>query len=61
MFYFLNFRAESTFWDIDTVGDPQNACFGFKTLVLGYNVSSSIVGGISWTFFSCHVSGSNWK
>ena len=30
-----------------------------KTLVFGYNVSSSICGGITWTFFSCHVSGSN--
>ena len=43
MFYFLNFLAESTFWDIDTVGDP-------KTRVFSYNVSSSICGGITWTF-----------
>ena len=28
VFNFLNFLAESTFRDIDTVGDPQNACFG---------------------------------
>ena len=52
MFYFLNFLAESTFRDIETVGDP-------KTLVFGYNVSSSICVGITWIFFSCHVSGSN--
>ena len=52
MFYLLNVLAESTFRDTDTVGDP-------KTLVFGYNVSSSICGGITWTFFSCHVSGSN--
>ena len=52
VFYFLNFLAESTFRDIDTVGDPQNTCFG-------YNVSSSICGGMKWTFYSRHVSGSN--
>ena len=28
VFYFLNFLAESTFRDIDTVGDPKKACFG---------------------------------
>ena len=27
VFYFLNFLAESTFRDIDTVGDPKNTCF----------------------------------
>ena len=45
---------KSTFRDIDTVGGP-------KRLVYGYNVSSSIFGGIAWTFFSCYVSGSNWN
>ena len=52
VFYFLNFLVESTFRDIDTVGGP-------KTLVLGYNVSSSICGWITWTLFSFHVSDSN--
>ena len=27
VFYFLNFLVESTFRDIDTVGDPKNTCF----------------------------------
>ena len=51
-FIFLNFLAESSFRDIETVGDPKNKFFG-------YNVSSSICGGITWTLFSCHVSGSS--
>ena len=53
MSYFLTFLAESIFRDIDTFGDLVTP----KTLVLGYNVSSSICGGITWTFFSCYVSG----